>query len=143
MTAFSLIEFAARLAIAAEEARHAEHEVLEKVAVALEDKAKSLIGSPQAGWPPLAPSTIERKGADTPLLETGELSESIEHTVDAREAYVGTNDPKAKFHEFGTSHVPPRPFLGLALAQIGPEIGDIAGPVVIGAIEAGLGGGRR
>jgi phage gpG-like protein len=55
---------------------------------------------------------------DTPLLETGELRDSIQHVV-GREGtevvgYVGTNDPIAKYHELGTRTIPPRSFLGEA-----------------------------
>jgi hypothetical protein len=52
------------------------------------------------------------------LLETGELRDSIEHVVgrEGKEVvgYVGTNDPIAKYHEFGTSKMPARPFLSAA-----------------------------
>jgi hypothetical protein len=52
------------------------------------------------------------------VLETGELRDSIEHVVgrEGKEVvgYVGTNDPIAKYHEFGTRTNPPRPFLSAA-----------------------------
>lgn len=81
-------------------------------------EAKSAIGTYRYGWPPLEPATVARKGADTPLLETGELRESIHWTVDGHSAFVGTDDPKAPFHEHGTAHVPPRSFLrGAAMAK--------------------------
>jgi HK97 gp10 family phage protein len=70
-------------------------------------------------WEPLKLETVARKArGDTPLLETGELRDSIEHVVmrEGKEVvgYVGTNDPIAKYHEFGTATIPARPFLSAA-----------------------------
>jgi phage gpG-like protein len=79
---------------------------------------QSEIGVPGWGWPPLAPDTLARKGGiNTPLLETGELQESIRWNSDHSEGYVGSDDSKAAFHEFGNSRMPPRPFLATALAM--------------------------
>jgi phage gpG-like protein len=81
------------------------------------EEAKTAIGTYRLDWPPLKPETVARKArGDTPLLETGELRDSIEHMV-AREGtevvgYVGTNDPIAKYHELATRTIPPRSFLG-------------------------------
>jgi phage gpG-like protein len=72
--------------------------------------------------------TIERKKTgDSPLLETGELRGSIEREVHEDVAYVGTNDKKAEFQEFGTSRIPPRPFLAGAAAAKHAEIGELIG----------------
>jgi hypothetical protein len=57
---------------------HGAKEILEPVAVMLETSAKTAIGTYRFGWPPLAESTLARKAADTPLLETGELRDSIQ-----------------------------------------------------------------
>ncbi len=48
---------------------------------------------------------------DTPWRETGALLASISSNVDGLVAVVGTNDPAAAPQEFGTAHLPPRPFL--------------------------------
>jgi hypothetical protein len=67
-------------------------ESLESAAQIVEDEAKRVIGTYDYGWPKLKPQTIARKATgDSPLLETGDLRESIEHHVDAEkhEAYVG------------------------------------------------------
>jgi hypothetical protein len=50
-------------ALAAERAKHVEHEMLEKTCVLLEDSAKSAIGNDDYifGWPRLAQSTIDRQ----------------------------------------------------------------------------------
>lgn len=94
---------------------HARHNALEQAGQILEDAVKAKIGEYQPGWPPLSPSTIERKGQDTPLLETGELRESIHHIVidtpNGGDVYVGSDNDKALWHELGTRHIPPRPFL--------------------------------
>jgi len=99
--------------------RLAEDVCLEKACRMIEKSAKQAIGNDDYifGWPRLAQSTVERKGFERPLYETGELRDSIEHNVDAgaRDAYVGTDDPVAKYQEFGTSRIPARPFLGGAL----------------------------
>jgi len=44
-------------------------------------QAKAQIGKQHEEWPPLAPSTLAKKSADTPLLETGEMRDSIEWIV--------------------------------------------------------------
>jgi hypothetical protein len=46
----------------------------------------------------------------------------VQHGV----AYVGSNDPKALWHELGTSRIPPRPFFGGAVAAKHEEIGSIS-----------------
>jgi phage gpG-like protein len=93
---------------------------VEKACRMVEKEAKAAIGTYRfENWPPLQPETVARKaGGDTPLLETGELRDSIGHVV-GREGgevvgYVGTNDPVAKYHELGTRTIPPRSFLGEA-----------------------------
>ena len=92
---------------------------VEKACRMVEKEAKTAIGTYRYDWPRLEPETVARKAkGDTPLLETGELRDSIEHVV-GREGtevvgYVGTNNPIAKYHELGTRTIPPRSFLGEA-----------------------------
>lgn len=65
----------------------------------------------------LAPSTqAERvsKGysANEPLLLTGELQDSIDWQHESpRKTSIGSDLEKAVWHEFGTPHIPARPFL--------------------------------
>jgi hypothetical protein len=74
--------------------------------VLVEETAKEALGSYKWGWPRLAESTIERKArGDSPLLETGELRESIEHVVMGRSGHVGTNAFQAEWMEFGTTNI--------------------------------------
>jgi hypothetical protein len=57
----------------------AEHKALEQVAQMVEGEAKRVIGTYDYGWPQLAASTLAKKAANTPLLETGDMRDSIEH----------------------------------------------------------------
>ncbi len=127
------------------EALHEERKrAMEKACVILEEEAKAAIGTYRDGynWPQLAEATQEdrvRKGftPNDPLLRTGELQRSIEHKVESADlGYVGTNDAKAKFQEFGTSKIPPRPFLGGALHAKGEEVAEVFGHSIKTAIES-------
>jgi phage gpG-like protein len=115
-TAFSLLEAAAHFAHLGHTWDKATHAALEIAARIVEAEAKRLIGTHDAGWPALKPETIARKATgDSPLLETGELRDSIQHNSSPTVAHIGTNNPKGVWHELGTSRVPPRPFLSTAL----------------------------
>jgi HK97 gp10 family phage protein len=111
MTEFSLTGLATFLTEAMVEMDHAKHEALEKAAKIVEDGSKKAIGTYEFGWPPLAESTLEKKAADTPLLETGELRDSIRHEVDGDTARIGSDLDYALYQEVGTSRIPPRSFL--------------------------------
>jgi HK97 gp10 family phage protein len=107
-----LLHFGQFLAALPAAVEHETTKALEKAAKIVEHAAKDAIGDPNNayGWPPLAQSTIDKHG-DTPLLDTGELKASIKHEIEGHTAYVGTTLDKGLYHELGTSHVPPRPFL--------------------------------
>lgn len=102
------------------------HEALEEACVIIETEAKSYPGEYQSGWAPLKPETIAHKATgDSPLLETGEMRDSYEHTVEGKSGYVGSNDDKAVWQELGTSRgIPPRPVLELAAKTKGKEAAD-------------------
>jgi HK97 gp10 family phage protein len=110
----------------------AEKAALEAAAGVLETEAKSAIGTDRYGWPPLAPSTVERKGHDDPLIdyssaEPGSLiRDTIAHNVGVREAFVGSDSDVAVFNELGTSKAPPRPYLGGAVDAKGQAAADAA-----------------
>jgi hypothetical protein len=57
--------------------------------------------------------------------------------VEGNVGYVGTNDPIVPYHEYGTSRIPARPFLGGALAAAGDEIPKIFGRLVSAAMMHG------
>ena len=109
----------------------AEHHGLEQAAQRMEELSKAAIGTYDYGWPPLAASTLARKSADTPLLETGAMRDSIHHFVDGRQAQVGSDDPKAEWHELGTTKAPPRSFLAAPAAAHRDELAEMmAGSVL-------------
>src|ERR1700694_4467499 len=113
----SLASFAGFLTGVVVKMEEQKHHALEEAAQILEHEAKSYPGEYQPGWPALQPETVGRKATgDSPLLETGAMRASYEHTVGHDEAVVGSNDDKAVWHEVGTSKMPPRPVLGLAAA---------------------------
>ena len=64
---------------------------------------------------------------DEPLLRSGEMRDSIEHTVGKEEAQIGSNNDKAVWQELGTEHIPPRSFLGGAMAESVPDIISVSG----------------
>lgn len=79
-------------------------------------------------WEPLKDATIEQKAryglgkegdARSMLFATGALHESISFSVAfaRKQTFVGTNNAYAAVHEYGSSHVPPRPFLGPSMVM--------------------------
>lgn len=127
-----------------------QHFALEAAARLIERTAKNLVGQdnvPAAGpfpaWDPLAQSTIDEKArlgysgqvsATDPLLRTGHLCASIEHVAGDTEAFIGSNLDEAVWQEVGTSHVPPRSYLGHAAAEKAPEVAAILGEFVVAAL---------
>jgi phage gpG-like protein len=139
----NLLEAAARFAATEAAVKEAEHAVLEAAAKMVEAKAKALIGVPHDFWAPLTDETLRRKdGVNSPLLETGQMRDSIESTVEFPSAYIGSNDDRAVWHELGTSRVPPRSFLAHSAMESGPEIEKMVARTVGGAIAASLSGSR-
>jgi hypothetical protein len=115
----------------------AERAGIEAACQIVEKASKGMIGHGNAGWPPLAPSTVERKGANTPLLETGELRESIQHTVISSQlGMVGSDSEKAVYHELGTSHIPPRSFLRLAAIKKAAAVERVIARAVLSLLSA-------
>ena len=142
-----LLELAAKLG-EIELRQHAmEHRALEKAAVVVERRAKEKLGGyqdqtgPFIAWPELAESTKEdrlRLGftENDPGLRSGEMRDSIEHTVIDNEAHVGSDDDKLVWFEFGTANQPPRSVLGGAVVD---EIDKIIGIVGESAVLALVG----
>jgi phage gpG-like protein len=65
---------------------------------------------PEGSWPP-----TKRGGAA--LVRTGTLRGSISSAVFPDEVHVGTNIFYGKYHQYGTTKVPARAFLGLTPAD--------------------------
>jgi hypothetical protein len=108
---FSLLGMAAKLATVAIETEVAIGIVLDEASALVQETAKNALGTDEFGWPPLKEATVARKATgDSPLLETGELRDSIERTVGRRSAWVGSdldncldgvrhvNNPAAEFY---------------------------------------------
>ncbi len=130
------LKFVALLTTAAVEIEHEKDKGLEKACVILETEAKRVIGTYDYGWPPLEPETIARKATgDSPLLETGEMRDSIEHTVGHGEAWVGSNSMIAVYQELGTGTIPPRSFLSGAVNAKQEEVEKVFGDIVMKAFK--------
>jgi phage gpG-like protein len=128
-------ELATIFGTAIAETTAARHEALEVAAVIIEGEAKAVIGTYKYGWTELADSTKrdrERKGfpPNEPLLRTGELRDSIEHSAGVETAYVGSNLNIAVYQELGTSRIPPRSFLMGAAVHKGKEAAIAAGAIL-------------
>ena len=54
---------------------------LHKAGMVAENAAKAWFENPQNGWPPNSPSTVKKKGSDSPLIDTGEMRKAITHVV--------------------------------------------------------------
>jgi hypothetical protein len=138
MKHLGLIEAAGLFGRLAVEMPMAEHLGLEKACVIIETTAKDYIGSEHSWWPPLAESTLANKAGNTPLLETGEMRDSIEHKVEMPNGYIGSDNMKAVWQELGTSRgIPPRSFLGHAASAKGEEVAHVIGRTVAGFVATG------
>jgi phage gpG-like protein len=126
MREFSILGFVAFAGTLAAGMEHANHVALERAARIVEKEAKAVIGTYRYGWPPLAESTLKKKSADTPLLETGKLRDSIQHSADHERARVGSNEDTAVWQELGTKSIPPRSFLaGAAMHKTNDVLNEI------------------
>lgn len=119
----------------------------EKGALMVQSIARQKIGhyqeavGPFPEWAPLAESTEAEKArlgfsTGAPLLRTGDLRKSIEAHSSPLGFRVGSKLDIAAYQEFGTEHIPPRPFLGPALLESTPEVLKMVGK----NIEANLAG---
>lgn len=132
MAQHSLLEGAAFLTAVQLRIEHGSRAAVTKSARLIRDEARRVLGTYDYDWPALQEATIERKKTgDSPLLETGALRRSIKFSVsgsrDNWEATVGSNDPKALWHELGTVHIPPRSFLAGAAMRKEKEVHEICG----------------
>jgi len=146
---FTALEMAEKLIKIAFAEEFALHEGLKAVAKKIEKTAKGEIGNYQKEkgqfpeWAELADSTIaekERLGyalPDNPLLRTGALRDSITSEVKGLEAVVGSKSEIAAYHEFGTSKMPMRPFIGPAAFTNKAVIKKILGAAAVSGFYGG------
>lgn len=98
--------------------------------------ATEYIGHEMNEWPALAASTVKEKeklgyvnqvSATDPLLREGDMRDSIQVEQADLVVAVGSADKVALYQEMGTKHMPPRPFLGLAMRNSILEALDLLG----------------
>ena len=141
----SLTHLAAHLAGIAVAQHAMEHKALEKCAKLVEKRAKAKLGEyqgaapPFAGWADLADATKADRvskgfSEDDPLLRTGALRDSIGHVVKDSVAHVGSDSDITVYQELGTKHIPPRSFLGGAMAESLEEVREIVGESAVVAL---------
>ena len=145
----SVLMFAEHLVTVEIAVREATHKGLDQAASLIQRDAQAQIGfyqgavGPFQDWAPLADSTEDEKlrlgyEPDAPLLREGDLRNSIEREIDGEEAIVGSKSDSAGYQEFGTSTIPPRPFIGPAAFRNKEKVQAILGA----ALVAGLTGGE-
>lgn len=127
------LAFVAFLGVLAVEVDHEKFHALELAAKIVEKESKRVLGTDGYNWPALSPDT--KKTQPGMLLETGEMRDSIEHTVSHDKAEIGSNLDKAVFQEWGTSTIPPRPFLAGALNEKSAEIVSTIGQDIVATIR--------
>lgn len=115
---------------------------MEAAAQLFERTAKDMIGEEITEWAPLAASTVAEKqrlgftgriSPTDPLYRTGELRASIKGSVAGNRVVVASDDPIAAAQEFGTSRIPPRPFIGATVFREGRDAADLIANYELGA----------
>lgn len=128
---FTIPQFAAFLGTLQLRMNHANHTALAHAAFIVHQEAQRVLGTYDYNWQPLAPSTVARKGADTPGLETREMRDTLAWNADHREAHIGSNLQKAVYFELGTSRQPPRSFLVEAARRMEPRVRRVVGVAIV------------
>jgi phage virion morphogenesis protein len=65
------------------------------------------------GWAPWAASTARRRKGGSLMVDTGRLRNSFSFKVTSPRLTLGSNVNYARYHQFGTKHMPARPMLGI------------------------------
>jgi len=105
--------------------------------------AQARIGHYQAGWQQLAESTQAERvrlgySANDPLLRSGELRDAVAVRVEENVVAVGVGGDMAviaRAQEYGTAHIPPRPFLRPAMLETLPQTGRVIAAALKRAIR--------
>ncbi|MBW7964961.1 hypothetical protein [Bradyrhizobium sp. BR 10261] len=140
MKTFTLLGFIAEIPAIERDVHASGPMVIKRACEIVEKKAKAAIGKNHEMWPPLAESTKRDRVAkgfpeDKPLLRTGELRDSIEHTTSGLEGAVGSNLDRALWLEMGTSKMPPRSFLRSSAISAEDRIRRMAAAATIAALS--------
>jgi phage gpG-like protein len=140
MTSFSsLASFAAHVVTLNRDVKLVEHAIVAKACSMVCAEARRVLGSYDYGWPQLQPETIANKmRGDSPLLESGELHDSITWNAEGNVGHVGSDSDKAVWMELGTARIPPRSFLVGAAQAMEGKIHAMAAKAVM-AVLAGRG----
>jgi phage gpG-like protein len=92
-------------------------------------------------WPPLAASTVAKKGHDVILLETGRLKASLANKtgdsvreVSHRGLLFGTQVEYAGIHQNGTSRIPQREHVGMN-EETAQRIVDVVADATVEALK--------
>ena len=113
------------------------HEAARLTAPVIAESIRTTIGDLNE-LTPLADSTIARKASagydqpEAPLIATGELRDSVTFAAVGNMATAGSDEMKAKWHEYGSSvgRYPPRPAFRIGLNKALPFTRLIAKGVV-------------
>jgi hypothetical protein len=135
---FTVLGFVAKLKMIEHDMDALGPAIVRKACEMVCEEAKRVIGTYDYDWPQLSPATLAHKFFNTPLLETGEMRDSIEWTAHGLEGHVGSNSDKAVWQELGTRKIPPRSFLMGAAVHMEPEIHKMAARAVV-AVMLGKG----
>jgi hypothetical protein len=75
---YSILGFVAKLKVLEHETEEVEHAIVARACEMVCAEAKRVIGEGYPEWPALSPETLAHKMGKGPLLETGELRDSIQ-----------------------------------------------------------------
>lgn len=101
-------------------------------------QGKDALGNP---WTPLAESTIQAKGHDTPLIETSTLRSDIQSSSEVYPsrlvAVIGSTLDYLVHHEFGAPEagIPPRPVISPAARYAEQQAPEVIGREVDARLE--------
>jgi phage gpG-like protein len=135
---YSILGFVAKLKVLEHETKEVEHAIVARACEMVCAEAKRVIGEGYPEWPALSPETLAHKMGKGPLLETGELRDSIQWNSEGNQGFVGTDNEKGLWHELGTTKIPPRPFLMGAAIRMEPLIHAMAAKAVVAVMMGGL-----
>jgi hypothetical protein len=92
---FALLGFVAKLAAIEADMKITSEAIVARACQLVAEEARRVIGEGYDFWPQLSPATLAHKIANTPLLETGELRDSISWHAEGLHGEVGSNNDKA------------------------------------------------